>query len=119
MEMMGEFPFEADLWRDSEGTVGAVSADGPRGTTWLFVSLTEGGTVYTQTAARDGDVTFDGERLVTTASGDRDGVLAAHIAAAGDLRTDADALDKLLEGAPQAAVRLAEETMKQFAAGLS
>ena len=116
MEMMGDFPFEADLYMDSAGEVGAVSADGPRGTTWLFVSITPAGTVYTQAARRPGDVDVDGDRLITVADGDRDSLLAAHLEAAGDRQANPEALDALLERAPQAAVDLAAETMKRFAA---
>ncbi|MCO4770082.1 MAG: hypothetical protein KDA24_08645 [Deltaproteobacteria bacterium] len=123
VEMMGqrmEMPYEADLYRDASGSIGAVAADGPQGTTWMFVSLTEAGAVYTQPAPRPGDVDIDGERLVTTPSTDRDGILAAHEEAVGDsARSDADALDAALKDAPQTAVRLAGEIMKRMAAGFA
>lgn len=123
VNMMGnrqEMPFEAELWRDSEGTVGAVNAETPRGPQWMFVSLTDGGAVYTQGGPRDGNVDIDGDTLVTTTASDRDGVLAAHLTALGDDgRSDPDALLDALRNAPQKAVDLAGEVMKRLASGLS
>ena len=46
VEMMGQsmqMPYEADLYRSSDGRVGGVAAAGPQGTTWMFVSLVDGG----------------------------------------------------------------------------
>jgi hypothetical protein len=123
VDMMGqvmEIPYTADLFTDGAQSVGAVSAQGPQGTTWLFVSVTEPGAVYTQSAPRDGDLDIDGERLVTTTARDRDGILAAHLAAVGDgARVDPAALDAALQAAPQTAVRLAAEAMKKLAAGFA
>lgn len=122
VEMMGqsmEMPYSAALHRSADGRVGAVVADGPQGETWMFVSLVEGGGVYTQPAPRPGDVDIDGTRLVTTPSTDRDGVLAAHLAAVGDdALADGDALVEALRKGPQTAVRLAAEIMKRMTASL-
>lgn len=124
MEMMGqsmEIPYEADLFADSAGEVGAIAAEGPQGgMNWLFVSRTADGIIYTQPAPRAGDMELDGQRLVTTSSQDRDGVLAAHLAAVGDgAVADAEALSTALDDAPQAAVSLAAEAMKKLAAGFA
>ena len=123
VEMMGqsmEMPYSARLHRSADGRVGAVVADGPQGETWMFVSLVDGGGVYTQPAPRPGDMDIDGDRLVTTPSTDRDGVLAAHLNAVGDdALADGDALLEALRAGPQTAVRLAAEIMKRMAAGLA
>lgn len=123
VEMMGQsmqMPYEADLYRSSDGRVGGVAAAGPQGTTWMFVSLVDGGAVYTQPAPRAADIDIDGERLVTTPATDRDGILAAHLSAVGDSGVaDPEQLDTTLQSAPQTAVRLAAEIMKRMAAGFA
>jgi|GEM_PF-3086826 len=122
LSMMGQsmqVPYEANVYMDSASTVGAIEAEGPQGTNWLFVSLTDSGATYTQPSPRPGDMDFEGDRLVATPAQDRDGILAAHLGAIGDgAKSDADALDTALEAAPQNAVNLAGEAMKRLAAGL-
>ena len=124
MEMMGqsmEIPYEADLFADSTGEVGAIAAQGPQGgTNWLFVTRTADGVIYTQPSPRDGSMEFQGQRLITTSAQDRDGILAAHLAAVDDSAiADSDALSAVLDDAPQAAARLAAEAMKKLAAGFA
>ncbi len=122
IDMMGEemeLPYRAQFYIDSFGEIAAAAAQMPDGEKWLFLSRTEDGDVYTQSANRDGDVDLGKARLVTTVKTDRDGVLMSHIIACGTgIKADKEGLKKDITRGPQKAADLAMKVMKKMMAGV-
>ena len=122
VEMMGEemeIPYRAQFYIDSFGEIAAAAAQMPDGEKWLYLSRTEGGDVYTQSAKRDGDVDLGKARLVTTVKTDRDGVLMSHIIACGSsIKADEEGIKRDITRAPQKAAELGIQVMKKMMAGV-
>lgn len=122
IDMMGdemEVPYRAQFYIDSFSEIAAASAQMPDGEKWLYLSRTEAGDVYTQSAKRDSDVDLGKARLVTTVKTDRDGVLMSHIIACGSaIKPDTEGLKKDITRAPQKTADLAMQVMKKMMAGV-
>ncbi len=115
IDMMGEveeMPWTGTLYVDAAGQVGALCDATSGEERWLFVSHGAEKRYLSFPGQRNGGVEVGGVFLTNTADSDRDAVLAAHLAAAGDdLTADADALITSLKAAPQDAVDLSMQLL--------